>query len=52
MGLFSAWVNQAAGTFEAVEGNTSFGNNSNGGEVMLRTDRNRSEVLAFVHVGA
>ncbi len=52
VGLFSAWVNQAAGSFEAVEGNTSFGNNSNGGEVMLRTDRNRSEVLAFVHVGA
>jgi hypothetical protein len=27
------------GLFQAVEGNTSFGNNSNGGKVMLRSDR-------------
>lgn len=51
VGLFSAWIHEPAGTFEAVEGNTSVGNDSNGGEVMLRNDRNRSEVLAFVHVG-
>lgn len=37
------------GNFTAVEGNTSFGNNSNGGEVMLR-NRTTSEVLAFVRV--
>lgn len=28
-----------AGIFQAIEGNTSFKNNSNGGEVMLRSDR-------------
>ena len=27
------------GLFQAVEGNTAFGNDSNGGEVMLRSDR-------------
>ncbi|HZQ81707.1 MAG TPA: CHAP domain-containing protein [Gaiellaceae bacterium] len=52
VGLFNAWISLPAGTFEAVEGNTSVGNDSDGGEVMLRTDRNRSEVIAFVHVGA
>ena len=52
VGLFNAWVSQSAGTFEAVEGNTAVGNDSDGGEVMLRNDRNRSEVIAFVHVGA
>lgn len=36
-------------TFEAIEGNTSLGNNSNGGEVMRRT-RYVSEVQAFVLV--
>jgi len=52
VGLFSAWVSESAGTFEAVEGNTAVGNDSDGGEVMLRSDRTRSEVIAFVHVGA
>jgi hypothetical protein len=36
--------------FQTIEGNTSVGNNSNGGEVMRRK-RNRSQVQAFVHVG-
>ena len=34
-----------------VEGNTGIGNDSNGGEVMIRSDRVKSEVIAFVHVG-
>jgi len=35
--------------FTAIEGNTAVGNDSNGGEVMRR-ERNRSQVQAFVHV--
>jgi hypothetical protein len=37
------------GSFSSVEGNTSFGDNSNGGKVMLR-DRNTSQVQVFVRV--
>lgn len=37
------------GNFKSIEGNTSFSNNSNGGEVMIR-DRNTSQVIAFVRV--
>lgn len=51
-GLFVKWIDKAAGTFESVEGNTSNANNSNGGEVMHRKDRNVSEVRTFIHVGA
>lgn len=40
----------AGGAFTAIEGNTAIGNDSNGGEVMRR-DRNRTQVQAFVHVG-
>lgn len=47
-GLFEDWTNQSAGQFEAVEGNTAVGNDSNGGEVMRR-DRTTSNVVAFVH---
>lgn len=35
--------------FSAIEGNTAVGNDSNGGEVMRR-ERHRSQVQAFVHV--
>ena len=35
--------------FSSVEGNTSYGNDSNGGEVMLR-DRNTSQVQVFIRV--
>lgn len=38
------------GEFWAIEGNTGIGNDSNGGEVMLRK-RNTSSVQVFVHVG-
>jgi hypothetical protein len=37
------------GVFTAIEGNTSLGNNSNGGEVMRR-ERNVSDVLCFIRV--
>jgi peptidoglycan hydrolase-like protein with peptidoglycan-binding domain len=33
-----------------IEGNTSPANNSNGGQVMRRTDRSLSDIAAFVHV--
>lgn len=35
------------GLFQSIEGNTSFTNNSNGGEVMLRSDR-RYKFVVFV----
>ena len=38
-------------SFDAIEGNTAVGNDSNGGEVMRRR-RSRSQVQAFVRVGA
>jgi hypothetical protein len=50
VGLFDSWLSHRAGTFRTVEGNTAVGNESNGGAVMAR-ERDRSEVLAFVHVG-
>lgn len=40
-----------AGSFTAIEGNTSAANDSNGGAVMRRT-RSTSQVLGFVRVGA
>lgn len=39
----------SGGRFQSVEGNTSVGNNSNGGEVMLR-DRQVGDVGCFIHV--
>jgi hypothetical protein len=39
----------AGGQFVAIEGNTSAGNNSNGGQVQRR-DRSLSEVAAFIRV--
>lgn len=47
VGLFDEWVSYSAGTFYAIEGNTSIGNDSNGGEVMRRM-RHVSQVAAFV----
>ncbi len=37
--------------FRSIEGNTAIGNNSNGGQVMLRS-RNRSDVAAFIRLPA
>lgn len=50
IGIFDRWLNMGLGTFVAVEGNTSLSNNSNGGEVMKRDDRHKSNVIAFVHL--
>jgi hypothetical protein len=45
-GIFLRWI-EAGSIFQSFEGNTSTGNNSNGGEVMLRL-RNKTSVKAFV----
>lgn len=51
VGLFERWVGGGEGVeFQAIEGNTAVGNDSNGGEVMRRT-RKRTLVQVFVHVG-
>jgi len=46
-GIFNGWKNKEAGTFYTVEGNTAVGNDSNGGQVMVR-ERNTGVAL-FVH---
>lgn len=48
-GIFAEWV-EVGKTFRSWEGNTSVGNDSDGGEVMLRI-RNKSTVRAFVNPG-
>jgi hypothetical protein len=49
VGIFEKWV-PGSGEFQALEGNTSTSNDSNGGQVMRRT-RNRSEQsTVFVRV--
>jgi CHAP domain len=47
--VFVKWIVKGK-TFEAIEGNTSKGNDSNGGEVMWRKDRNVKQVAAFITV--
>lgn len=51
-GLFVKWNDVAMDSFTSLEGNTSSGNNSNGGQVMMRADRAKSEVRTFIRVGA
>ncbi len=46
-GIFVKWIDAAKTSFQAWEGNTEIGNNSDGGRVMLR-NRKRSLVRAFV----
>jgi peptidoglycan hydrolase-like protein with peptidoglycan-binding domain len=48
-GIFLKWITQGE-TFQSWEGNTSVNNNSNGGQVMLRT-RSVTVVKAFVNPG-
>ncbi len=48
-GIFLKWIVEGK-TFSSWEGNTSFGNDSDGGQVMLRT-RSKSTVKAFVNTG-
>ncbi len=47
IGLFYKWLDEKKGIFQAIEGNTSLGNQSNGGEVMLR-ERFIKHVQVFV----
>lgn len=47
IGIFEKWL--GPGTFQAVEGNTAIGNDSDGGEVMRR-ERTTNLVQAFVRV--
>ena len=46
-GIFVKWIDADKTTFQAWEGNTEIGNNSDGGKVMLR-NRKKSLVRAFV----
>lgn len=48
IGIFARWIEKGK-TFESYEGNTSAGNDSNGGKVMLRC-RLVGKVKAFVNV--
>lgn len=50
IGIFKQWTSGAQLAFEAYEGNTSKGNNSDGGKVMIRV-RSRNLVKAFVNPG-
>jgi len=45
-GLFVKWIDE--NTFETIEGNTAVGNDSNGGNVMVRRRKNVN--VLFVHV--
>jgi hypothetical protein len=51
IGFFGKWLDKANTEFGTVEGNTGHTNASNGGEV-LAMRRSKSDVIAFVHVGA
>ncbi len=46
-GIFVQWLDAAKTRFSAWEGNTAQGNDSNGGQVMLR-ERKKANVAAFV----
>jgi CHAP domain len=48
IGLFEKWLNNSE--FQAIEGNTSTSDNSNGGEVMRRTRNKNSQATVFVRV--
>ncbi|MXN89958.1 CHAP domain-containing protein [Flavobacterium sp. Sd200] len=50
IGIFIRWKNTAKTILEAYEGNTSQGNNSDGGRVMLR-ERSRNIVKSFINPG-
>lgn len=47
-GIFNEWLDANQTQFSSYEGNTAKGNDSDGGCVMLRTDRHRASVKAFV----
>ena len=45
-GIFVKWIDQSKGTFQTIEGNTSLTNQSNGGEVMIRTRSTKVAIFA------
>jgi hypothetical protein len=47
VGIFNQWVTDT--TFETIEGNTSVGNDSNGGQVMDRVRDTSKYTCIFVH---
>lgn len=49
IGIFESWT--AAKTWSAIEGNTSYGSNSNGGEVMRRSRTLGEQATVFVRLG-
>src|SRR5580765_474454 len=50
VGLFEKWSGSSPSTFTAIEGNTSVGDDSNGGEVMRRNRDSRNQNTVFVRV--
>jgi len=48
VGIFLQWIDKSAGTFYTIEGNTSAGSQSNGGQVQKR-QRNMAFVQAFIN---
>jgi hypothetical protein len=48
IGLFEKWT--GSGQFDAIEGNTSYSSNSNGGEVMRRSRSKSGQGTVFVRV--
>lgn len=46
-GIFAYWIDQSAGHFACVEGNTSSSSYDNGGMVLERTDRYTSQVCGW-----
>jgi len=49
VGLFEKWTDSKKTKFTCIEGNTSVGNDSNGGQVMRR-DRTKKDVICFARV--
>ena len=49
VGLFVEWMDKTAGLFYTIEGNTSAGNDSNGGQVQKR-QRNLANVQCFINL--
>ncbi len=47
IGIFYRWLDEKKGIFQSIEGNTSLGNQSNGGEVMMR-ERIVKHVQVFI----
>lgn len=48
-GLFLSWIDKKNGTLNTIEGNTSSGSNSNGGQVQKRI-RTIAKIKAFVNI--